>query len=72
MITTRKELVDVLVIPYHPIPGGAYEQNVVKRVTYNVITYDTTKDDQQVTSPITSVLSAEDLANGLDAYFKEQ
>ena len=63
-VTTRKELLEVLVIPSHPISGGAFEQNVVKRVTYNVVTYDDTKTDIEVSSPITAVLSAQDLADG--------
>ena len=63
-ITTRKELAEVIVIPSHPLSGGVFEQNVVKRVTYNVITFDDTKTDIEVISSIVSTLSEQDLNDG--------
>ena len=60
MITTSKELLQVLVIP---VVGS--DLNVVKKVIFNIITYDTNYigDAYKVINPVTSILSSEDLAD---------
>jgi hypothetical protein len=60
MITTSKELFQVLVIP-----NVGSDLNVVKKVIFNIFTYDTDYIDDalRVKTPVTSILSDEDLAS---------